>query len=189
VLDHLNQPMRAFLTRQDMMFLATSDAAGACDNTFRAGPPGFVRALDEHRLTWPEYRGNGVMASLGNILENGHVALLFVDFTDSGVGLHVNGTADVVEDPLLRSRVPGLPVDPVPGRRAELWVVAWVQEAYIHCAKHIPRMHRVPRQGGSQKKSDYFVGPARQPHPVPVMRRAGGVLTVWLRRAAPTAGR
>jgi predicted pyridoxine 5'-phosphate oxidase superfamily flavin-nucleotide-binding protein len=159
VLDHLNDPMREFLARQDMMFLATCDATGSCDNTFRAGPPGFVRVLDDRRLTWPEYRGNGVMASLGNIVENPHVALLFVDFTEAGVGLHVNGTADIVEDPMMRSRVPGLPVDPVPGRRAQLWVVARVKEAYIHCAKHIPRMIRADRSGPAGKKSDYFVGP------------------------------
>jgi predicted pyridoxine 5'-phosphate oxidase superfamily flavin-nucleotide-binding protein len=162
VLDHLNEPMRRFVARQEMMFLATSDAHGDCDNTLRAGPPGFVRVLDEYRLTWPEYRGNGVMASLGNITVNGHVGLLFVDFVEDGIGLHVNGTAEIMEDPMIRSSNPDLPMDPIPGRRAQLWVVARVQEAYIHCAKHIPRMHKVPRQRGHHtdraqpKKSDYF---------------------------------
>jgi predicted pyridoxine 5'-phosphate oxidase superfamily flavin-nucleotide-binding protein len=154
----LNEPMRRFVERQEMMFLATADASGSCDNTFRAGPPGFVRVLDEHRITWPEYRGNGVLASLGNITENPYVGLLFIDFQEV-VGLHVNGTAELVEDP-------DMPVDPVPGRRAKLWVVARVEEAYIHCAKHIPRMVPMPRGGGHHtdvaqpKKSDYFA-PAR----------------------------
>jgi len=67
------------------------------------------------------------MAGLGNILENPHVGLLFVDFVEAGVGLHVNGTAELIEDPLLHSNVPGLPVDPVPGRRSPLWVVARVE--------------------------------------------------------------
>jgi predicted pyridoxine 5'-phosphate oxidase superfamily flavin-nucleotide-binding protein len=151
---HLNEPMRRFVERQEMMFLATADASGACDNTFRAGPPGFVRVLDERRITWPEYRGNGVLASLGNITENPHVGLLFIDFQEV-IGLHVNGTAELVEDP-------DMPVDPVPGRRARLWVVARVEEAYIHCAKHIPRMVRLPRTRGHHtdvaqpKKSEYF---------------------------------
>ncbi|GAA0805405.1 pyridoxamine 5'-phosphate oxidase family protein [Spirilliplanes yamanashiensis] len=154
VLDHLNEPMRAFVVRQEMMFVATSDARGECDNTFRAGPPGFVRVLDDRRITWPEYRGNGVMASLGNITENPHVGLVFIDFAER-IGLHVNGHAELVEDL-------GLPEDPVPGRRAQLWVVARVEEAYIHCAKHIPRLLKVPRQRGHHtdeaqaKKSDYF---------------------------------
>ena len=156
VLSYLNEPMRRFVARQDLMFLGTADASGACDNTFRAGPPGFVRVLDEHHLTWPEYRGNGVMASLGNIVENPHVGLVFIDFQEV-IGLHVNARAELVEDP------EDAPVDPVPGRRTNLWVVARVDEAYIHCAKHIPRMMRVPRQRGRHqtdvpqpKKSDYF---------------------------------
>jgi uncharacterized protein len=155
VLDHLNEAMRRFIEQQEMMFLATADSSGACDSTFRAGPPGFVRVLDHQRITWPEYRGNGVMASLGNITENQHFGLLFVDFQQV-IGLHVNGTAKVVEDP-------DMPVDSAPGRRARLWVVGRVDEAYIHCAKHIPRMVRISRQrsphtdGGRPKKSDYFV--------------------------------
>lgn len=159
LLGHLNEAMRAFLARQQMMFLATSDAHGNCDNTFRAGPAGFVHVLDEHRLAWPEYRGNGVMASLGNISENPRVGLLFLDFGADGVGLHVNGAATIVEDAALRAAHPDLPVDTVPGRRATRWVVAEVHEAYIHCSKFIPRLTpggTGPRRG----RPDYFVGPA-----------------------------
>lgn len=156
-LHYLNDTMCGFIGRQKMMFLATADGCGGCDSTFRAGPPGFVRVLDEGHVSWPEYRGNGIMASLGNIVENPHVGLLFVDFQDV-IGLHVNGTAEIVEDP-----DPDAQADTPPGRRARLWVVAKVHEAYIHCAKHIPRMSEVPRQGGRNaaaeqpKKSDYFV--------------------------------
>ena len=141
---------------------ATADAAGDCDSTFRAGPPGFVRVLDEQHLSWPEYRGNGVMASLGNITENGHVGLLFIDFREV-IGLLVNGTAEIVEDPDEQADTPA-------GQRARLWVVTRVEEAYIHCAKHIPRLAKIPRQRGRHevgqpKKSDYFI--ARPPRPLP----------------------
>ena len=162
VLDHLNDRMRDFLARQEMMFVATSDGTGECDCTFRAGPPGFVRVLDPSRLTWPEYRGNGVMASLGNISENAHVGLLFVDFFGDAIGLHINGAAATVEDARMRAYYPDLPVDPVPGRRAERWVSVYVHEAYIHCAKHIPRAVRTPssRAWGTddmrRKGGDYF---------------------------------
>ncbi|WP_213451176.1 pyridoxamine 5'-phosphate oxidase family protein [Rhizomonospora bruguierae] len=144
VLDRLNERMREFVGRQEMMFVATADAGGECDNTYRAGPPGFVQVLDEQRLTWPEYRGNGVMASLGNMTENPHVGLLFVDFFQDVIGLHVNGRAAIVEDNAMRAAVPDLPVDPVPGRRPERWVLVEVEEAYIHCAKHIPRLRKAP---------------------------------------------
>jgi predicted pyridoxine 5'-phosphate oxidase superfamily flavin-nucleotide-binding protein len=154
-LHHLSDTMQTFIRRQRMIFLATADERGACDSTFRAGPPGFVRVLDPEHLSWPEYRGNGVLASLGNIVENPRVGLLFIDF-DEVIGLHVNGTAEIVD-------APGSQPDVPPGQRARLWVVARVEEAYIHCAKHIPRLVEVPRQRGSRpagdqpKKSDYFV--------------------------------
>ena len=63
-----------------MFFLATADGHGECDVSFRAGEAGFVHVLDEKILVYPEYRGNGVMASLGNITENPHAGLLFIDF-------------------------------------------------------------------------------------------------------------
>lgn len=163
VLDHLNDAMRAFVARQEFMFLATSDARGNCDSTFRAGPPGFVHVLDDHRLAWPDYRGNGVMASLGNISENPRVGLLFLDFGADGVGLHVNGAATIVDDAVLRADHPDLPVETAPTRRTTRWVVADVHEAYIHCSKFIPRL-RSDGTGPRRGRSDYFVrqhAPAR----------------------------
>ncbi|WP_030665448.1 pyridoxamine 5'-phosphate oxidase family protein [Streptomyces rimosus] len=146
VLDHLNPRMREFVGRQEMFFLATADRNGECDSTFRAGPPGFVQVLDERTLAYPEYRGNGVMASIGNISENPNLGILMIDFTRDRIGLHVNGRARVVMDDEMRERHPYLPVDPVPGRRAQLWVEVAVEETYIHCAKHIPHLQKVPRQ-------------------------------------------
>ncbi|NUR88402.1 MAG: pyridoxamine 5-phosphate oxidase [Nonomuraea sp.] len=144
--DHLNPLMCEFVARQEMVFVSTADGEGSCDATFRAGPAGFVTVLDPHTLAFPEYRGNGVLASLGNIVENPHVGLLFVDFFRDLVGLHVNGRAAVVADLDIRAAHPGLPVPDIPGRRAERWVVTSVEEAYIHCSKHIPRLARLPRQ-------------------------------------------
>lgn len=154
--------MQRFIARQEMMFVATSDSHGDCDSTLRAGPAGFVAVLDHQRLAWPEYRGNGVMASRGNVVENPHVGLLFVDFVQDTIGLHVNGSAKLVDDDDIRLAHPDLPTDTVPGRRPEQWMVAEVREAYIHCSKHIPRLHQHPgdrRLNPTRgKKSDYFVG-------------------------------
>ncbi len=168
VLDHLNERMRDFVGRMEMVFVATADAGGEADCSFRAGPPGFVGVLDEGTLALPEYRGNGVMGSLGNIAENGHVGLLFVDFCEDGVGLHVNGRASILPSPLLAAR-PGLPasvaegLQQAGGRAAARWVLVEVQEAYIHCAKHVPRMVPAPRQprawgtdDAARKRGDYF---------------------------------
>jgi uncharacterized protein len=159
VLDHLNEKMRGFIGRQEMMFLSTSDSHGDCDCTFRCGPPGFVVVLNDRQLAWPEYRGNGVMASLGNISENGHAGLLFLDFFNDIVGLHVNGRADVVEDAAIRRLAPDLPVDRAPGRRPERWGRVHVEEAYIHCRKHIPRLSKQGRRRGrdADDAQNYFV--------------------------------
>jgi uncharacterized protein len=166
VLDHLNGRMREFVTHQEMLFVSTSDGGGECDCTFRAGPPGFVRVLDERRVAWPEYRGNGVHASLGNIVENAHVGLLFVDFFRDVIGLHVNGRATIVDDGELRAVLDEPAADPVPGRRPERWVLVEVSEAYIHCAKHIPRLMKLPRDRAwgtddVRRKGGDFFGVAR----------------------------
>ena len=168
MLDHLNERMREFVAQQEMFFLATADRHGECDNTFRAGPPGFLHVIDERTLVYPEYRGNGVHASLGNIQENPHVGILLVDFFRSRVGLHVNGRAEIVEDAEIRAAHPELPVDPVPGRRAQVWVRVTVEEAYIHCAKHIPHLQKAPkgtpRDWGTddqRRKGGDFFGAAR----------------------------
>ena len=142
VLDHVNKQMCEFLARQEMMFIATSDAAGNCDCSFRAGPPGFVKVLGERTLAFPEYRGNGVMASMGNLVDNPRLGLLFLDFFETTVGLHVNGTARIVED--LAS--PGASEsDGQKGPVAWLWVVVEVEEAYIHCSKHVPRLAKLSK--------------------------------------------
>ena len=96
MLDHLNPLMQQFIARQEMVFIATADAAGRCDCSFRAGTPGFVQVLDEKTVAYPEYRGNGVLASVGNIIENPQIGMIFLDYYQSTVGLHVNGTARVL---------------------------------------------------------------------------------------------
>jgi predicted pyridoxine 5'-phosphate oxidase superfamily flavin-nucleotide-binding protein len=168
VLDHLNSRMRKFIDRQEMAFVATADAKGECDCTFRAGPPGFIKVIDDHMIAYPEYRGNGVMASLGNMVENAHVGVLMVDFFEDLVGLHVNGRARIVTSGTAASF--GLVEDPdrPPGRSAERWVTVRVDEAYIHCSKNIPllrcedRRARVADRAVRPAGSAYFTGESRR---------------------------
>jgi predicted pyridoxine 5'-phosphate oxidase superfamily flavin-nucleotide-binding protein len=160
LLDHLNPQMRDFVRRQQMFFLATSDGAGQCDSTLRAGPPGFLEVLDDRTLAWPEFKGNGVMASLGNISENPHVGLLLVDFVRDTVGLHVNGGARIL--PTADAARLGLEARSPAGSGARLWVVVDVEEAYIHCSKHVPRLAEVGASGVNDpavrrtRTADYF---------------------------------
>lgn len=150
MLDHLNPLMCTFIARQDMVFIATADAHGECDCSFRAGPPGFVHVLNEKTLVYPEYRGNGVMASLGNIRENAHIGLVFIDFFATTTGLHVNGRAHIVERAVLLDW-PAVPdairhaLQLTDGRTPERWVMIEVAEAYIHCSKHIPLLQKLDK--------------------------------------------
>ncbi|GAA2549061.1 pyridoxamine 5'-phosphate oxidase family protein [Pseudonocardia hydrocarbonoxydans] len=162
VRNRLLPAMVAFVRRMEMVFVATSDAGGECDASLRSGPPGFLTVLDDRTLAYPEYRGNGVHASLGNISENAHVGLLMLDFEQDRIGLHVNGSARIVEAERFHAEFPDVPRDPARGRQAERWVVVSVEEAYVHCRKHIPQMQRVPlrRDWGTddpaRKGGDYF---------------------------------
>ena len=176
MLDHLNDRMQELVSRMEMVFIATADRAGEADCSFRAGPPGFVRVLDERTLIYPEYRGNGVMSSLGNIAENGHIGMLFVDFCGDAIGLHVNGRASVSENAelVVRDDFPPQLLDgpqQLAGRRPERWVSVAVVEAYIHCSKNIPQL--IKRAENSQawgadgvirKGGDYF-GAKHSPRP------------------------
>jgi predicted pyridoxine 5'-phosphate oxidase superfamily flavin-nucleotide-binding protein/bacterioferritin-associated ferredoxin len=175
VLEHLNSAMQEFITRQEMMFVGTADRNGNADSSFRAGHPNFVKVLDERTLAYPEFRGNGVMSSMGNISENPHVGLMFIDFAKDRIGLHVNGSARIVEhDEFVKLMQDRSAAEAVLGDSAlanliskdpgnlERWVIVSVEEAYMHCSKHIPLMQKVEHevQWGTDdvraKGGDYF---------------------------------
>jgi predicted pyridoxine 5'-phosphate oxidase superfamily flavin-nucleotide-binding protein len=167
MLDYLNPTMQQFIARQEMAFIATADAKGACDCSFRAGTQGFVQVLDKKTLAYPEYRGNGVLASVGNILENPQIGMIFLDYFQSTVGLHVNGKARVLSPDEITS-LPHLPASMVEaaklkgGRRPDAWILVDVDEAYIHCSKHVPLLKRLDKQiawgsdDDSSKGGNYF---------------------------------
>jgi predicted pyridoxine 5'-phosphate oxidase superfamily flavin-nucleotide-binding protein len=167
--DQLTPKMMEFIGRMEMAFIATSDTAGECDCSFRAGTAGFLRVLDERTIAYPEFRGNGVMASLGNILENPHIGIFMVDFTHDLIGLHVNGNAEIVTPVHMQELDRCLPEQAThPGRRPVQWVLVRVTEAYIHCSKHIPKLipqSRVRHWGTDNprhKGGDYFGAAAQK---------------------------
>jgi hypothetical protein len=149
LLDYLNPYMREFILKQEMFFIATADSKGECDCSFRAGKKGFVRVLNEKTLLCPEYRGNGVMASMGNILENPHIGMTFIDFFENTIGLHINGKAKIVEnDELLADKTQTSVASDIQeeGVVPERWILITVEEAYIHCSKHIPHLKKLDKK-------------------------------------------
>ncbi len=162
--DRLSAKMVELIRRQEMMFIATSDAHGNCDCSPRFGQAGFVLVLDDRTLAYPELRGNGVFASLGNISENPHLGLVFVDVFHTTVGLHVNGAAHWYSSTELPSTLAAyLDSEPLHLDSAvECWVVITIDEAYIHCSKHVPLLEKKDKliMWGTDdplaKSDDYF---------------------------------
>ena len=85
---------RAFIEGRAFFFLATADAAGQPDCSYKGGVPGFVRVAGPSELEFPSYDGNGMFRSLGNVRVNAKVGLLFLDF-ENPRRLRVNGTAEL----------------------------------------------------------------------------------------------
>ncbi|WP_026575677.1 pyridoxamine 5'-phosphate oxidase family protein [Bacillus sp. UNC438CL73TsuS30] len=166
MLNFLNNKMTEFISKQGMMFIATADSNGNCDSSFRAGSKGFVRVIDDKTIIYPEYKGNGVMASLGNIIENPHIGLMFIDFFENSIGLHVNGKAAIIENSQLTSgNIPEEIINDIKikeGNKPEAWVMVKVDEAYIHCSKHIPKLQQMNQKiywetdDEEQKTGDFF---------------------------------
>ena len=92
---------RAFIEAADMFFLATADAEGHPQCSYKGGEPGFVRVIDDRTIAFPSWDGNGMYLSAGNVLVNPHVGLLFIDFGRRS-RLRLNGIASIDDaDPLL----------------------------------------------------------------------------------------
>ena len=92
---------RELIESRDMFFLATADDKGKPNCSYKGGDPGFVRVMDEHTLAFPNYDGNGMYLSMGNLLKNPHVGLLFINL-EEGNRLRVNGEASINhQDPLM----------------------------------------------------------------------------------------
>jgi len=114
-------------------FVATADAEGRPDCSFKGGAPGFVHVTGPSELAFPDYDGNGMFKSLGNLLVNHNVGLLFIAMHGRPAKLRVNGTARVSrDDPLLKEMV-----------GAQLIVRVTARAIFPNCPRYIPRMQLV----------------------------------------------
>lgn len=94
----LTGEQRRLISSSDTFFIASAHPEGGADSSHRGGLPGFVRFLDEDTLAFPDYSGNNMFNTLGNIAANPKVGLLFVDF-ERGAVLQLSGEARVIWDP------------------------------------------------------------------------------------------
>lgn len=147
VYDYLKPSMQEFIRRQEIVFIATADTSGSCDCSPHFGNVGFVDIVDQRTLVFPEFRGTGVFASLRDISENPNIGLPFLDFLKTSVGLHVNGTAKRCppnEIPRSTNNA-SIHYDTNSDRLIDQWVYVSIEEAYVHCSKHVPKMKKVDK--------------------------------------------
>jgi len=130
--DKFSDDDRAFIERVPMFFLATADAHGWPDCSYKGGQPGFVRVVDESTLAFPSYDGNGMFRSLGNVLVNPKVGMLFVDFERPN-RMRINGIASLHDDDQLLTSFEG----------AQLIVRVRAERIFPNCPRYIHKMQVV----------------------------------------------
>jgi len=127
---------RAFIERLDMFFLATADEHGQPQCSYKGGEPGFVHVLDERTVAFPNYDGNGMYLSMGNVLQNPLVGMLFIDFVSARPSrLRLNGIAKIDEHDELTGRYPG----------AQFVVRVTATQVFPNCPRYIHRMALIER--------------------------------------------
>jgi uncharacterized protein len=134
---------KAFIESLPFFFLATADASGRPDCSFKGGAPGFVRVTGASEIAFPDFDGNGMFKSLGNMLVNSSVGLLFIAMNEKPRRLRVNGEARMSNSDPLLSEIVG----------AQLIVRITARAIFPNCPRYIPAMQLiepssyVPRAG------------------------------------------
>jgi predicted pyridoxine 5'-phosphate oxidase superfamily flavin-nucleotide-binding protein len=124
---------KAFIEAAPYFFLATADADGRPDCSFKGGMPGFVRVTGPSELAFPDYDGNGMFKSLGNILVNANVGVLFIAMHGKPQRLRINGKAAISDDDPLLAQTVG----------AQLIVRVTAEAIFPNCPRYIPAMQMV----------------------------------------------
>ena len=144
----ISDDLRRFIEARDMFFLATADAEGRPECSYKGGDPGFVRVVDPSTVVFPVYDGNGMFLSAGNLAVNPQVGMLFVDFSN-GTRLRLNGRATIEHDGALIATYPG----------AKFVVRVTAEAVFANCRRYVHRYELVARSP--------FVPSASHEAPVP----------------------
>ena len=145
VTEELQPEQIGFIASRDFFFLSTVDAEGQPSVSYKGGPVGAVHVISPTQLAFPNYDGNGMFLSLGNIAETAKIGLLFIDF-ETPNRLRVQATASMHRDDVLLSNYPG----------AIAVVRARVDKVFLNCARYIHKHQRIetspyiPNETGQQ---------------------------------------
>ncbi len=148
----VSEQHQTFIESRDFFFLTTVDHRGYPTCSYKGGNPGLVRVIDPQTVSFPSYDGNGMFLSMGNILANNKVGMLFIDF-ETPHRVRIQGEAFIQpEDPLL-SECPG----------ADMIIRVKITEIFINCPRYIHRMQRI--------ESSKYVPQAGADTPAPQWKR------------------
>lgn len=148
--DRFTDGDKAFIERLPFFFLATADAQGRPDCSFKGGDPGFARVLAPDELAFPDYDGNGMFRSLGNLQVNAHVGLLFMSIGEKPARLRVNGVATLgLDDPAMADW---------PGAQALVRVTP--TDIFPNCPRYIPELELKAPSAYAPRDGEPTVEPA-----------------------------
>ena len=156
VKDHIDAHDKAFIERMDMFFLATVDDQGHANCSYKGGEPGFVRVIDERTIAFPNYDGNGMYLSMGNVLKTKQAGMLFIDF-ENRWRMRLNGEATIDAHDALMADYP----------EAQFIVRVTAREVFPNCPRYIHQMKLVQRSK--------FVPKPECATPVPAWKTGGWV--------------
>jgi uncharacterized protein len=146
---------RELIDSAPMFWLATADADGWPDVSYKGGLPGFVRVVGPSELAFPNYDGNGMYKSLGNVLVNPRVGLLFIRWTHGPRRIRVQGRASLHHDDPLLDKWDG----------AQLVVRVGAERIFLNCPRYLHRMELreysvyAPRGGHTPPVPDWKLRP------------------------------
>ncbi len=167
--DQLKAADAAFIAKQNMFFVATNDPYGQPNCSYKGGARGFVIVIDEQTIAFPDYNGNGMHLSTGNISETSKVGLLFVDF-ERQARLRVLGRAALSTADRLMERYPG----------AQMIVRVHVESVFSNCPRYVHKMQLV--------EESVFVPSVDEKQHIPQWKRLLAVADVLPEADADAAG-
>lgn len=153
VTETVDDEQKALIESANMFFLATCDHRGLPTCSYKGGDPGFVRVVNDRTIAFPNYDGNGKYQSMGNLLKNPNVGILFVDF-EGQQRLRLQGIASIVENDDLLAEYP----------EAQFIVRVDLTEVYKNCPRYVHKYQLV--------EPSPFVPRAGQETPEPEWKRS-----------------
>ena len=132
VRDKFDDESSAFIESRDFFFLSTIDENNRPTVSYKGGDIGLVKILNEKTAIFPSYNGNGMFLSMGNILNNAEIGLLFMCF-EKPHRIRVQCKAELLDDEKFKNFFPG----------SELVVKCTLHELWQNCPRYIHRYKRI----------------------------------------------